>query len=155
MQDRIQFREERTAIVLYPEFYIPQPFKWSNINMFQQFAWIHKHSIFNQRWKETSRTALKAWSGFANHFEGGSPFLREVSTGPADWDAGPSPPKSLGNNLTLGKTMYSQGSTSTFKAGRIHSAEEIKAVDPSLQQGKGKCQKVGEAGGSEKMYSQK
>jgi len=86
----MKFREERTAIVLYPEFYIPRPFKWSNANMFPQFPWILDHSMFIQRWKETSRTVLKTWSGFANCFGDGSPFLREVSTGPTGWDTGPS-----------------------------------------------------------------
>lgn len=41
---------------------------------------------------------------------------------------------------------HMQGSTSTFNAGRIHPAEEMYAVDPCLQQGSRKCQKVGEAG---------
>lgn len=112
------------AIVLYPEFYVPQPFKWCSVNTFQQFPWIHEYSIFSQRWKESSSTVLKAWSGFANHFGGGSPFSREVSTGPADWDASPGPTKSLGNNLILGETTCSRKAPRTLS----------KLAEPTLQQ---------------------
>lgn len=105
MRDRIQSRENcRAAIGLYPELHIPQPFKWSNISMFQQFPWVHEHSIFSQRWKETSGLYLRHEMVLKTPLEVG---LHSRGTETADWDAGPGPTKRPDNNPVLGETTYS------------------------------------------------